>query len=589
MSKTIIYLHGFGSSGQSGTVKHLRKVLPQFNVLAPDIPVSPSEALPFLKAYCDQYHPELIIGTSMGAMYAMQMHDYPRMCVNPALRMSELTDILKPGTFQYFQPPQSGATHFTITEDIIQQFRDMEAHLFDGVNDENRRWCWGFFGDNNTIVNCREEFESHFAPNVQTFHGEHRMNNKVIDEVVLPFVKTVLNRSDSKYKIGDWVKFVSYQPNVFVSRYADGDCKIEKQEYIGVIKNVHAMMKGFYTYTIITAPIHWICTVEEDNIITQVPDEYTDEWGVTYSRDGRVLKNIDPQRFTCNEYTIPEGVEVIDGSFWLLDATLHKIHLPSTLRKMEVNTFIRCRLEEIELPEGITEVPDCMCEGCRELKKVVLPSTIKQIRVSAFNCCKKLQEINLPDSIEIIEPGAFRLCESLRRVQLPPQITEICSETYYGSGVESIDIPESVTRIGYWAFCCCDHLKRLVIPECVENIDYGIVSAHEGFEGIECHAKGFHVENDALIDDERHELLCCWTQQKHYVVPSCVKRIADISCNEFVETITVHQPVELTTPETFASDTHLRHVDFQGGVTGITEHTFYNCTYGKKIHIHIEC
>ena len=45
----IIYLHGFGSSGQSGTVGHLRKKLPQYNVLAPDIPVNPKEALPFLK------------------------------------------------------------------------------------------------------------------------------------------------------------------------------------------------------------------------------------------------------------------------------------------------------------------------------------------------------------------------------------------------------------------------------------------------------------------------------------------------------------------------------------------------------------
>ena len=526
MSKNIIYLHGFGSSGQSGTVKHLRKVLPQFNVLAPDIPVSPSEALPFLKDYCDQYNPELIIGTSMGAMYAMQLHDYPRMCVNPALRMSELTDILKPGTFQYFQPPQSGATHFTITEDIIQQFREMEAHLFDGVNDENRRWCWGFFGDNDTIVNCREEFESYFAPNVQSFHGEHRMNNKVIDEVVLPFVKTVLNKSDNKYKIGDWVKFVSYQPNVFVSRYADGDCKIEKQEYIGVIKNVHAMMKGFYTYTIITAPIHWICSVEEENIITQVPDEYTDEWGVTYSRDGRVLKDIDPQRFTCDEYTIPEGVEVIDGSFWLTNAKLRQIHLPNTLRKMEVNTFIRCPLEQLELPEGITEVPDYMCESCENLETVVLPSSLKRINHGAFNCCIKLSSINLPDNIESIDCSVFRYCESLKGVTLPPKITFLGDELFYFSGIESIEIHKNITEIGQRAFCGCNKLRNLVIPESITSIKDGIVSAHEGFEGIECHAKGFHVENDALTN---HVELAIEVKSSDHVVSSDTKGLKAFS------------------------------------------------------------
>ena len=96
--KVIVYLHGFGSSGQSSTVKHLRRVMNKCDVLAPDIPVNPAEALPFLKDYCERNNPDLIIGTSMGGMYAMQMYDYKRICVNPALRMSELTDILKSGT-----------------------------------------------------------------------------------------------------------------------------------------------------------------------------------------------------------------------------------------------------------------------------------------------------------------------------------------------------------------------------------------------------------------------------------------------------------------------------------------------------------
>ena len=306
-------------------------------------------------------------------------------------------------------------------------------------------------------------------------------------------------------------------------------------------------------------------------------EERTDDWGVTYNSYGRILKKVDPLLFTCEEYTIPEGVEEMQDSFWLTEAKLKKIELPSTLRKMEVNTFVRCPIEELELPEGITEVPEFMCECCRELKKVVLPSTVKEIKGGAFNCCNQLNEINLPESIEHIEDGCFRYTESLKYVKLPSQIEYISPELFYCSGIETIDIHEHITCIGYWAFWGCTHLKRLVIPKTVKSIGYGIVRAHEGFEGVECHAKGFHVENDALIDDERQELLCCWTQQKNYVVPECVRRIADISGNEFVETITVKQSVELTTYEVFASDTNLKQVEFQGGVTGITKQTFWNC------------
>ena len=272
--KVIVYLHGFGSSGQSGTVKHLRKIFPMYGVFAPDIPVNPAEALPFLKDYCEECKPDVIIGTSMGAMYAMQMYQYNRICVNPALRMSELTDILKPGIFKYFQPTQSGETHFTVTEDTIQQFRDMEAHMFDGVNSSNRLFCWGFFGDEDTTVNYREEFEKYFAPNIQTFHGGHRMSNKILDEVIVPFVENLLECNNSQYKKGDWVRFKSKEPDIYLSRYANGDIKIKKSEYIGVIKDVRCVYTGWYMYTIETNSLSLLCSlVNENDIIERLSEE----------------------------------------------------------------------------------------------------------------------------------------------------------------------------------------------------------------------------------------------------------------------------------------------------------------------------
>ncbi|MBR4389842.1 MAG: leucine-rich repeat domain-containing protein [Prevotella sp.] len=304
---------------------------------------------------------------------------------------------------------------------------------------------------------------------------------------------------------------------------------------------------------------------------------YTDEWGVTYTNGGRTLQEVNPQLFTCEEYTVPEGVEeVMDDAFLMKNPRLRKIHLPSTLRKLGYNTFLCYPLVELELPEGVNEVPDSMCECCKELKKVVLPSTTSRVRIGAFNGCRKLQEINLPDNIEFFEDCAFQGCESLKQIVLPPKLRFISPELFCCSGIESIEIHESITEIGYWAFWGCRHLKRLVIPESVTSIEFGIVSSHEGFEGIECHAKGYHVENDALIDDEKQELLCCWTRQKHYVVPECVRRIADMGGNDVVETITVRQPIEVSY-DTFASDINLKRVDFQGGVSGVFESTFWNC------------
>ena len=191
--KTIVYLHGYASSSQSGTAKYLAKKMKECNVIAPDIPIDPVEALPFLKNYCASHKANLIIGTSMGGMYAMQLTDYPRICVNPALHMSQLTGVLQVGTFERFQPTADGQTHFTITEEIIQHFKEMEEHLFEGITSENQSLCWGFFADGDTLVNCKSEFAEHFT-HVDDFHGEHRMNNQVIRDVIIPAAKRILTK-----------------------------------------------------------------------------------------------------------------------------------------------------------------------------------------------------------------------------------------------------------------------------------------------------------------------------------------------------------------------------------------------------------
>ena len=51
--KKVMYVHGFGSSGQSGTVTRIREVLPNAEVTAPDLPIRPQEAIDLLHDVCD--------------------------------------------------------------------------------------------------------------------------------------------------------------------------------------------------------------------------------------------------------------------------------------------------------------------------------------------------------------------------------------------------------------------------------------------------------------------------------------------------------------------------------------------------------
>jgi predicted esterase YcpF (UPF0227 family) len=188
----IIYFHGFASSGASGTVDLLRKHLPECGVTAPDIPIDPQEALPYLKEVCAQTEPDLIIGTSMGGMYAQQMRGYLRICVNPAFFMSELTEILKIGTWPYFNRRENGDTEFVVTPDIIEHFREMEKHQFEGITPWDAGLCYGLFGKNDSTVNTYRVFLQHYAK-ASLFDGEHRLNDSAMKHHVLPLVKELLS------------------------------------------------------------------------------------------------------------------------------------------------------------------------------------------------------------------------------------------------------------------------------------------------------------------------------------------------------------------------------------------------------------
>ena len=187
----LIYLHGFGSSGASGTVETLRNLLPDATIIAPDIPVDPVEALPFLKQLCQTEQPDIIVGTSMGGMYAQQMRGFLRICVNPAFNMSTNSNVLKTGTYKFHNGRKDNQKEFRITKDIIQHHNQMERQQFKGITPDEQELCYGLFGINDPVVHTYDLFKKHY-PHAIRFEGEHRLNDKVIRKTLLPLMKELL-------------------------------------------------------------------------------------------------------------------------------------------------------------------------------------------------------------------------------------------------------------------------------------------------------------------------------------------------------------------------------------------------------------
>ena len=189
--KTVLYCHGFASSGQSGTVSRLRTVMPQAKVIAPDLPLHPVEAIALLHRICNEEQPDLIIGTSMGGMYAEQLRGYDRICVNPALEMGETMRAHgMTGTQQYQNPRLDGVQEFYADKTLVKEYKDQSEQRFKGVTEEDRQRVYGLFGDADTTVNTYDMFHEVY-PRAIHFHGEHRMNDRSFMHSVVPVIRWI--------------------------------------------------------------------------------------------------------------------------------------------------------------------------------------------------------------------------------------------------------------------------------------------------------------------------------------------------------------------------------------------------------------
>ena len=189
--KTVLYVHGFGSSGQSGTVQRLRTVLPQARIVAPDLPLHPEEAMELLRKTCQEQQPSLIIGTSMGGMFAEMLYGYDRILTNPAFQIAEtMQSHGLTGKQQFFSPRADGVQEFYVDKPLVKEYKQITEQNFQGVTDEERAHVFGLFGDEDPLVNTFSVFSAHY-PQAIRFHGEHRMDDRSFMHSVLPIIRWI--------------------------------------------------------------------------------------------------------------------------------------------------------------------------------------------------------------------------------------------------------------------------------------------------------------------------------------------------------------------------------------------------------------
>lgn len=135
--------------------------------------------------------------------------------------------------------------------------------------------------------------------------------------------------------------------------------------------------------------------------------------------------------------------------------------------------FMGCDgIEEIELPDTITEIGDSAFKNCKNLDRITMNNGIEILESSAFEDCFSLTTINIPNTVKAISNSTFQDCTSLTEVHLSNILKEIPASTFSGcKKLTTINFPSTLTTIGNSAFSGCESLPEAILPSGVEKIE----------------------------------------------------------------------------------------------------------------------
>lgn len=194
MSK-ILFLHGFTSSGSCEIAETLQAELEGVaEVVAPDIPLHPLEAIDMLEDMCMTGGFDLIVGSSCGSFYGQQLvrpYGIPAILVSPFFKM---TEFLEPriGWHEYKSPRKDGVQRFEITPALVGEFEGMQLHQFDCYDPFNCNRVVGMFGSQDTLAHFRDVFERYYSTAID-YDGPHTMTAENVRRDLMPVIRCMLS------------------------------------------------------------------------------------------------------------------------------------------------------------------------------------------------------------------------------------------------------------------------------------------------------------------------------------------------------------------------------------------------------------
>lgn len=149
---------------------------------------------------------------------------------------------------------------------------------------------------------------------------------------------------------------------------------------------------------------------------------------------------------------------------------LKSVKMPTSLRTVKSESFLRSGIEELNFPEGTDTIEANAFWECGNIKTLTLPSTLRifgeskllsnAVDMTVYINCNGCYNFHYYPIVEVIfgedveTIGKFSYSKKLTKVTLPERILEVSAEAFLECGLTTITIPKNVDYIGHGAFYC---------------------------------------------------------------------------------------------------------------------------------------
>ena len=192
---TVLFIHGLASSGAFKTAATLKNLLRPCEVISPDMPIDPSEAMALLEKICLEADPDLVVGHSMGGFLAQKLRGRKKILINPDFHISRLMRTMK-GEVKYLSPRRDGSESFMLTEEICKGYEALEQSQFEGLDCFEKSITLAMFADHDEMVDCFDEYNAVYGNGVR-YPGGHLPTFPEVKEYLLPLALKLLASGDN--------------------------------------------------------------------------------------------------------------------------------------------------------------------------------------------------------------------------------------------------------------------------------------------------------------------------------------------------------------------------------------------------------